>query len=100
MEVTPLLANMLSSSRLCGNLHRTTQLLELITRPIHHSAVPQLYNKKPRQTKSLSLNRPSNETCRASLLTDNRKELVQRWQDEMPEPTLEGTDNEEAKREI
>ena len=62
MEATPHLADMLSSSGSRGNLHGTTQLLESVTRPILCLTVPQLYNKKPKQTKSLSLNRPSKRT--------------------------------------
>ena len=58
VEATPHLANMLSSSGQRGNLHGTTQLLESVTRPILCLTVPQLYNKKPKQTKSSSLNRP------------------------------------------
>ena len=73
-EAIPLLTDMLSSSGLCENLRVTTQLLESITHPIHCLAMPQLYNKKPRRTKNPSLNGPSKETYRSSLLTNNRKE--------------------------
>lgn len=73
VETTPHFANMLSSFGLRGNLHGTTQFLELVTRPIRYLTMPRLYNKKPRWTKSSSLNGLPNETCRASLLTSNRK---------------------------
>lgn len=56
VEAAPHLASMLSSSGSHGNLYGTTQLLESITRPILCLAVPQLYNKKPKQTKNPSLN--------------------------------------------
>lgn len=92
---------MLNRSRLRGILHKTTQLLESVTRPIHRLTMPQLYNKKPKWTKHLSLSESSNKTCRISLLTNTQKgDRPRRWQDKMPEPTLEGTNSEEAEGKI
>lgn len=73
VEATPPLANIISSFRSCGNLCETMELLESVIWLIRCLAVPQQYNKKPRWTKSQSLNGSSNKFCRASLLTNNRK---------------------------
>ena len=67
VETTPPLADMLNSFESRGNLRGTMQLLESVAQPVHHLAVPQLYNKNLKRTKRLSLNRPPNKTCRASL---------------------------------
>lgn len=71
VKAAPSLADMLSSSGLHGSLCGITQLLELVTQPIHHLTMPQLCNKKPRQNKSLSLNKSTNNAHKASLLTNN-----------------------------
>ena len=68
VEVTPSLGIMLSGSNSCGNLFETTQLSKPITQPIHLSALPQHYNKKPRRTPSPNLNGLATKTCRTSPL--------------------------------
>ena len=55
VEATPLLAIMLSGFGPYGNLRGSTQLLEPITQPIRHLALPQQYKKKPKRTKSPKL---------------------------------------------
>ena len=58
----------LSSSRLCGNLRETTQLSRSITDRLLGPFPVQRYNKKPRRTKSPSLNGSSKQNLQSKSL--------------------------------